>query len=135
MKFVPMLLCFFLDFWLNITFSEMSFFLLRKIQPMSSNIFEFFLQPVLWMTQDHFKFISIVCFCSLNYKNYFLRLDLFLFYNWACFALMYICVINACLMPTETKGGIGFSENGIMQDCELPCGCWKANTVACSQCS
>ena len=54
---------------------------------------------------------------------------LFSFHVYRCFASMDVCVPCACLVPLETRRGhqVGYPGTGVMDGCELPCGCWEPN--------
>lgn len=48
------------------------------------------------------------------------------------FACMYVCVACTC-SALRPEWDIGFPGPGIMEGCELPCGCWEVNHWDCLQ--
>ena len=38
---------------------------------------------------------------------------------------MYIYIVHACLVLAEAA--VGFPGTGVIDSCELPCGCWELN--------
>lgn len=44
-----------------------------------------------------------------------------------CFACMNIYALFVCSVPLEIREGVRSPENGVTDNCELPCVCWESN--------
>lgn len=58
----------------------------------------------------------------------FFFLNLRLFYVHEYFACTYVCAQHTCLVLQRSEEGFGFPKTRVMDDCELPYGCWQSNS-------
>ena len=46
---------------------------------------------------------------------------------WMFCLYVHICVLCTCLVPQTSEEDVRYPGTGVMDGCELPCGCWEQN--------